>query len=101
MRCGNKEYLQKLLHSIRARPAGERVVLNLNFKAQELMDFITEHADERGYVRMGCTVRKEDGKFGDNWTLWHDDWQPQRQTESQVKAGLSGAHQPEEDGPRF
>lgn len=51
---------------------GEKLLIGV--KAEDLIAFAREHANERGYVNLVVTRRKEPGKFGDTHSVYLDTW---------------------------
>lgn len=62
-------------------------VLKLSAKVEELVKFLQQHQNEKGYINLGISSRREVGKYGDTHCVWLDTWKPegrvQRQGETQ------------------
>lgn len=54
-------------------------LLKLSFHASELIEFVKANTNERGYINLGVSQRKEVGRFGDTHCVWLDTWKPTRQ----------------------
>ena len=53
-------------------------VINLGFKAEEMIAFCREHANQGGYINLIIAERREVGKYGDTHSVCLDTWQPTR-----------------------
>lgn len=53
-----------------------KTIMKVSFHAQTMIDFLKQHANEKGYVNLGLSERKEPGKYGDTHCLWLDTWKP-------------------------
>lgn len=73
-----------------AKQVPNTTILKLSFKAKELRDFLNEHVNEKGYVNLCVTPRREVGQFGDTHCVWLDTWKPGN------KEGFRRAAQPAE-----
>jgi len=51
--------------------------LNLSFKASDLGDFVKKNKNEKGYINLSVTPRKEVGPYGDTHSVSLDTWKPQ------------------------
>lgn len=67
-------YVPKSSAKARQTPIGE--VIRLSFKAEELAAFARQHANEKGYLNLEVTKRKEPGTYGDTHAVKLDTWQP-------------------------
>lgn len=56
--------------------SGEELVtvLALSFKAEELYDFVSEHANAKGYINFDIKKRKEVGPYGDTHSVTLNDY---------------------------
>lgn len=52
-------------------------ILKLGVHAETLCEFLREHANEKGYVNLGISERKQPGQYGDTHCVWLDTWKPQ------------------------
>jgi len=50
--------------------------IKLSFKADDLRAFLDQHTNEKGYLNLTISQRKEDGKFGDTHSVCLDTWKP-------------------------
>lgn len=50
--------------------------LTIGVKAADLIAFVNQHANERGYVNLIVQARKEVGQYGDTHSVMLDDYQP-------------------------
>jgi hypothetical protein len=58
-------------------------ILKLSFKVQDLIPFLQEHVNEKGYINFGISERREVGQYGDTHCVWLDTWKPkQREAEN-------------------
>jgi hypothetical protein len=51
-------------------------LLKLNFHAETLIEFIKANANERGYITLGVTARRQPSERGDTHCIWLDNWKP-------------------------
>jgi len=51
-------------------------VIKLGFKVEDLVAFVREHANAKGYINLDVVQRKEVGQYGDTHSIVLDDWQP-------------------------
>ena len=51
-------------------------VIKLGFKVEDLVAFVREHANAKGYINLDVVPRKEVGQYGDTHSIVLDDWQP-------------------------
>jgi hypothetical protein len=51
-------------------------ILKLNINVAKLIEQLQQHANEKGYVNLGVSERKEKGRFGETHTVWLDTWKP-------------------------
>ncbi len=70
-------YVPKSSAKARQTPIGE--VLRLSFKVDELVNFVREHVNEKGYVNFEVSKRREPSGYGDTHSVKLDTWQPTRQ----------------------
>ncbi len=52
--------------------------INLSFKADELIAFIKEHRNEKGYLNLKIEKRREAGQYGDTHSVVLDTWKPEQ-----------------------
>lgn len=70
----------------------------LSFRAEDLLAFIEEHTNARGYINLCISERRDVGKYGDTHCIWLDTWEPTpRAQPEQVKQGI-GAMRKAADG---
>ena len=62
--------------SAKARTTQYGEVINLGVKATELIAFAQAHANERGYVNLTVSQRKEVGQYGDTHSVTLDTFEP-------------------------
>ena len=60
-------------------------LIRLSFKAAELVEFINQHANAKGYINLTVAKRREVGQYGDTHSVCLDTWQP-KQTAGQSPA---------------
>ena len=51
-------------------------ILKLNINVAKLIEQLPSLANEKGYVNLGVSERKEKGKFGETHSVWLDTWKP-------------------------
>jgi hypothetical protein len=51
-------------------------ILKLNIHVGKLIEQLQQHVNEKGYVNLGVSDRKEKGKYGETHTVWLDTWKP-------------------------
>lgn len=79
-------------------------ILKLNFKANELIAFLNQHKNDKGYVTLGVSERREVGQYGDTHCVWLDTWKPQPRGDQQQQRTPSRPTSPpptESDEPPF
>ena len=54
-------------------------ILKIGMKADEVCAQLQAMKNEKGYVNLGVSIRKEVGKYGDTHCIWLDTWQPKQQ----------------------
>lgn len=52
-------------------------IVRLSCKAEAMMAFLKEHANEKGYVNLTLARRREAGKYGETHYVTLDTWKPQ------------------------
>lgn len=73
-------YVPKSSAKARTTPIGE--VIKLGFKVDELVNFVREHVNEKGYVNFEVTKRREVGAYGDTHAVKLDNWQPKAKSDA-------------------
>jgi hypothetical protein len=53
-------------------------VLNISFKADKIIEFIEQHKNDKGYINLKISPRKEVGQYGDTHTMEVDTWSPKQ-----------------------
>lgn len=71
-----------------AKLLGESL-LKLSFKAKDLVDFIHQNTNDRGYFNICVSPRRETGQFGDTHSVWLDTWKPDPSKRSAPPAAQS------------
>lgn len=61
-------------------------LLKVSFSADKMILFINTHRNERGYVNLTISNRKEVGKYGDTHSVALDTWKPKTQAGSGSEA---------------
>jgi hypothetical protein len=51
-------------------------MLKLSFKSADFVKFIHENTNEKGYINLCVTKRREVGQYGDTHCVWLDTWRP-------------------------
>lgn len=70
-------------------------VLKLSFKVEALIEFLNQHKNEKGYVNVGVSRRKEVGKYGETHTVWLDTWKPDPNRQRQPQPEAPKEEQPD------
>ena len=52
-------------------------ILKLGLKADEVCAQLQSMKNDKGYVNLGISARKEVGKYGDTHCVWLDTWKPE------------------------
>ena len=52
-------------------------VVRWGVKADDLIAFVKQHANDRGYINLEIVPRKEQGRFGETHSIVLDDYVPQ------------------------
>lgn len=74
-------------------------MMKLNFHAETLASFAKQHANEKGYITLCVTARKEVGQYGDTHCVWLDTWKPDPNRQRQPQQpGASVTNQPDMSG---
>lgn len=58
-----------------AKQVSERL-LKISFKAAEFRDFMNQHINDKGYIKLCISPRRETGQYGDTHCIWLDTWKP-------------------------
>jgi len=51
-------------------------ILKLGINVEKFKAFLDEHKNEKGYVNLGISDRKEVSQYGETHTVWLDTWKP-------------------------
>ena len=52
-------------------------ILKLGINKQKFLDHLESiEANEKGYINIGISARREEGKYGETHTVWLDTWKP-------------------------
>lgn len=62
--------------SAKARTTQFGEVLNLGIKVEDLADFCRKHKNERGYLNLTISPRRETGQYGDTHSVYLDTYTP-------------------------
>ncbi len=85
-------------------------ILKLSFQADNMIAFIQEHRNAKGYVNLEVTQRKSEGKYGESHNVKLDTWQPTQGFQDMrgaadapgpVDAGRNAATEDASDEPPF
>lgn len=57
-------------------------ILNVAVNAEQMIRFVNEHKDERGWLRIGISKRRTPSDKGVTHCAWLDTWKPQQRQES-------------------
>jgi hypothetical protein len=63
-------------------PTSNGGILKISFRAKELVDFAKANANDRGYINLCVTQRREVGKYGETHAVWLDTWKPEPKADS-------------------
>jgi hypothetical protein len=53
-------------------------ILKMGIKVDTLIEQLNAMKNDKGYVNLGISIRKEPGQYGDTHSLWLDTWQPKQ-----------------------
>lgn len=81
-----------------AKSVADGRILKLSFKAKELVEFAHQHVNERGYLNLCVSERRELGQFGDTHTVWLDTWKPGQNQTQRTAAKPTTQEPPENHG---
>jgi hypothetical protein len=56
-------------------------ILTIGVKVEDLIAFAKQHANDRGYLNLVISERRETGKYGDTHSVTLDTFTPTRQSE--------------------
>lgn len=56
--------------------ASGKTIIKLGIHADTLIEFLKKHKNEKGYVNVGISERKQPGQYGDTHSVWLDTWKP-------------------------
>lgn len=83
-----------------------KTIIKLGFHVETMIDFLKQHANEKGYINLGISKRREPSEQGSTHCVWLDTWQPkptserpQRMSREQVSQGLAPAKHSEPKEP--
>lgn len=51
-------------------------MLKLSFKAEDVMAFIRQHTNAKGYINLNISPRRDVGKYGETHSVYLDTYQP-------------------------
>lgn len=88
-----KTYIQGVsVKEIQLKSGG---ILKMGINKEKFLEHIKSiPANEKGYINLGISQRKEVGKYGDTHSVWLDTWkpeqrqQPMRKTKDEEEIGL-------------
>jgi hypothetical protein len=84
-----KIYVPKSSAKARQTPIGE--VIRLSFKVDDLVAFVQQHVNEKGYINFEVQKRREVGTYGDTHALTLDTWQPKSGGKAQFADDVAAA----------
>lgn len=78
-------------------------ILKIGLHAETAIAFIKEHANDRGFINLVVSQRKEPGRFGDTHSLTLDTWKPDltKAREAAKQTESSPKQKPEDDDCPF
>ncbi len=56
-------------------------MLAISFKAEDMIAFCKEHANDKGYMNLNVNRRKEVGQYGDTHSVTLNTWKPGEQSQ--------------------
>lgn len=68
--------------------------LRFSFKAADLIAFIEDNTNDKGYINLNIIPRKEVGKYGETHSVTLDTWQPDPNRQRTTQSGNRPASQP-------
>jgi hypothetical protein len=76
-------------------------MLKLSFKVDEFIAFLQQNKNEKGYINLVCSKRREVGQYGDTHSLVLDTWKPSgdRKPTQATKTPSSPQSTPSEAAP--
>lgn len=77
-------------------------IMKLSISVKKMIEFLNAHANEKGYVNLGVSERREVNEHGDTHCVWLDTWKPTPRGDG-APAKTTPANKPptDEDFPPF
>lgn len=76
-----------------------KTILKLNFKVQDLIAFLGQHKNEKGYITFGVSPRREVSQYGDTHCVWLDTWKPTQGGQQPLKQSDPRLNRPKVEEP--
>jgi len=73
-------------------------ILKLSGKADKIIAFINEHANDKGYINLTVSRRKTPGQYGDTHSVALDTWKPKGES---VPPQAATTETKDDDGSEF
>jgi hypothetical protein len=61
-----------------------KTILKMGINVAKLKAWLDEHVNEKGYVNLGISSRKEVSQYGETHTVWLDTWKPDGRSRSKI-----------------
>ena len=65
-----------------------KTIIKLNINVDRMIEQLERHRNEKGYVNLGISERREPGKYGETHTVWLDTWRPNQQGQQAAQPPL-------------
>ena len=80
----NKIYVPRSSAKQVTFPSGKSII-KLGFHVDTMIEFLKNNANEKGYVNLGVSERRQVGERGDTHCVWLDTWKPGQTKPEQPK----------------
>jgi len=79
----NQETEQKIYAPMSAKQitfqSSGKTIIKLGINVAKFKAWLDQHVNDKGYVNMGISARKETSQYGETHTCWLDTWKPEAQ----------------------
>ncbi len=82
----NKTYCNGVYVREKTFASTGNTILNVSVNVEQMVAFLNQHKDEKGYVRLGISKRREVSDKGVTHTVWLDTWKPDGAPKQQAAA---------------
>ncbi len=87
--------------SAKARTTTHGEMINIGVKSTDLIAFAQAHTNERGYVNLTVSQRKEPGKYGDTHSVALDTFEPKARGAGVTYGAYPSASAPDDSDVPF